>query len=1260
MPRNIIGASFDGYVQEQVSVRQQKLGLGFKDLDVIKFENTNAPFIRLTSGVDIEESIARDLGLPNPSLYAGNKLAKQFKLFSARTVVAGAEKFTSGIGYDTKSSYGFVSNSNAGYVPPPGITSIDVKALNRGSLREANIEIKCHNLEQFQILEILYMRLKYSILLEWGHSIYFNNNGELVQSYHDLSDEFLKGTSQQGMLDLIKDERDASNGNYDAFFGLVTNFTWSLLQDGSYQITVTARSVGDVIESLKINTNFPIPQSSKTAISGSVSTLQKNYYKTTIDRILWGITSQVYPGRGYAHGIDYNNEWALNKGANTQQTPIHNSNLEWMGDLKSIFNRDEKFDKQTNHLVWNEAWCFEFPNLNGGIENQYGHKNLQYYIKLGTLMRIIESFLLYYDTSKKVDYKASTKKKQTTSTQTPSFMLPTAPGKTGNAPGSKLTLNFVNSQTQNQTNFINQILNNSGLGTSTTQTHTGSPSSATSTVPPIFKIDYNYDENFCLTFPRHCSIDPRVCLIPIESQVSSSTPTTPYYIDTTYTLFVDEDGNFDSDYVKSARLQKYNDIDIWSDGVASTDPQILTNGLEEIKVIPDNNLFIYNSINEAFTDTNLSRQNAIQKLNAIKPFLSQTIYNFTTPIIPQYDTNYIIKASKLTNEQPFTGVVDRTTNTVLKNVSQLPPNANRTISTELVYRFRIVVRRYIDPGSTTAYIPSQLAPGSELYNALLKNTGFKTSGRPYIGNLMHMYVNMNYISSTLEKYYDLSTGEISLYDFLDNLMKGIQNALGNVNNFQITYDEDNNSYKIIDNTFIPGLEQHRQSYFSNGITKFNANILQNNYGSFVESVNFKTKLSNNFATMTTIGAQKNGNIVGSNSTALSKWNVGLEDRIIRNRTNVNGEIKPTDTIETLFARNITKLRDFNGLVNIYQVTDAEIDSFKNSIVDLFNSEVGEFTDKGKIPGIGFIPFDLELTMLGLSGPRIYESYTIDTTRLPKVYKDKIQFICSGISHKVDENGWKTTLNSICGPLYNNITISNPASVNNVATVVVKTAKNIVSTSGSFRDRLVAVAKQEEQYWRTQGWGRDAEATSSLARDRIVALGNVWGHSSVNLDYAPKKDGGGETQWSALTISSFIASADTGTTKANFSYRMKHSYYIEAGRKNQINNTGYYKSYSPDEVKANGSKIELGDLICWPHQKNTTVDTPGGYPGHCDVVVEITNNEAKVIGGNLSGTLKYGAPVTLDNTGNIIDNPTKRANWNVDNPYHAVIKWSVPN
>ena len=174
MANSIIGDSFDFYVKDQIETRQSVLGLGLNDKDIVTYKHNNSAFVRLTSGVNVDANIVKGLGLTGTG-YEGNGLAKQFKLFSARTQNGNTETFTNGIGYDNLSSYGFASNSDYGFVPPPGIVSAEVKAMNRGSLREANIEIQCHNLQQFQILEILYMRLKYSVLLEWGHNMYYSN-----------------------------------------------------------------------------------------------------------------------------------------------------------------------------------------------------------------------------------------------------------------------------------------------------------------------------------------------------------------------------------------------------------------------------------------------------------------------------------------------------------------------------------------------------------------------------------------------------------------------------------------------------------------------------------------------------------------------------------------------------------------------------------------------------------------------------------------------------------------------------------------------------------------------------------------------------------------------------------------------------------------------------------------------------------------------------------------------------------------------------
>ena len=51
---------------------------------------------------------------------------------------------------------------------------------------------------------------------------------------------------------IIKKRYD-SCGNYDAILGRVVNFSWTFEKDGTYNITVIVRSIGDVIETIKAN-----------------------------------------------------------------------------------------------------------------------------------------------------------------------------------------------------------------------------------------------------------------------------------------------------------------------------------------------------------------------------------------------------------------------------------------------------------------------------------------------------------------------------------------------------------------------------------------------------------------------------------------------------------------------------------------------------------------------------------------------------------------------------------------------------------------------------------------------------------------------------------------------------------------------------------------------------------------------------------------------------------------------------------------------
>ena len=114
----------------------------------------------------------------------------------------------------------------------PGIISAEIKTENMGSLKSATIQIKANNRNQFDIIDILYMRLGYSVLLEWGNSNYFNNDGSYEPSNpHSLSNSFINGSTGTEYQDIFKNywwtKKKQSCGNYDAIVGKVVNFTWS-------------------------------------------------------------------------------------------------------------------------------------------------------------------------------------------------------------------------------------------------------------------------------------------------------------------------------------------------------------------------------------------------------------------------------------------------------------------------------------------------------------------------------------------------------------------------------------------------------------------------------------------------------------------------------------------------------------------------------------------------------------------------------------------------------------------------------------------------------------------------------------------------------------------------------------------------------------------------------------------------------------------------------------------------------------------------
>ena len=107
------------------------------------------------------------------------------------------------------------------------------------------------------MLELVYLRLGFTMMLEWGFDKYIDNNGNLQNVGNTLIEEnFFKSstTSQLEMLAKIQYYRDLYQGNCDGFFGKVVNFDWNFNKNGSYDIKLKLVTLGDVIESIKTKT----------------------------------------------------------------------------------------------------------------------------------------------------------------------------------------------------------------------------------------------------------------------------------------------------------------------------------------------------------------------------------------------------------------------------------------------------------------------------------------------------------------------------------------------------------------------------------------------------------------------------------------------------------------------------------------------------------------------------------------------------------------------------------------------------------------------------------------------------------------------------------------------------------------------------------------------------------------------------------------------------------------------------------------------
>tara|TARA_R110002153_G_scaffold20794_1_gene70240 strand:+ start:5835 stop:9647 length:3813 start_codon:yes stop_codon:yes gene_type:complete len=257
--------SFIRYTDEQLEEKGLENFYNIDPTSFYKLVTEKQCVIQMASGVDIKEENTI-LDKSNLSEMPGEQMARAYTL--------GSQGFqgsiNDGYGFDLLNeradeqllSENLYDNQRTsardgfGHVPIPGITSMNVSTKSEdGSLREATVEFICHNRRQLEILEALYMRPGYPILLQWGWTSYINNNFESKNSTYEIPEEFFDKNSNFKIInDIIRTRKQESGGNYDGFLGYCKNFSFKVREDGGYNCTTEIMAQAEILASLKAAT----------------------------------------------------------------------------------------------------------------------------------------------------------------------------------------------------------------------------------------------------------------------------------------------------------------------------------------------------------------------------------------------------------------------------------------------------------------------------------------------------------------------------------------------------------------------------------------------------------------------------------------------------------------------------------------------------------------------------------------------------------------------------------------------------------------------------------------------------------------------------------------------------------------------------------------------------------------------------------------------------------------------------------------------
>ena len=1046
---NLLGEPFKEYVNEQIRARQKVHGKKTRTVQELQYLNSKNAWIKLASGtylfqerLDLLQKTGNplvtgmtpgvDLAVNNVLFNGLSSFGDVYKNDENKKIIKFNQTQRSGItGDEYKRAYGVGGTQQYGYSPMPGILDASIKDLNRGSIKRATLNIKAHNRNQFDVIDALYLRLGYTVLLEWGNDKYLDkidpNTGEGIVSNMGttLADkQFFKwyGSTYEEVLPAIENLRKVHKGNYDGMFGVISNFSWTFEPDGSYNIKVDIISQGDVIESLKAN--LPVNENGAKSDSsngnGNGSTLTNEYSKINLSNIANeplisenAFYEDLYPGldtviEAWYEEVKNGTRFLKIK----QDLNIGFSSRDRFKELIDEYKSDKDELIQANlsklYLPFSGLLNFLFTGLlfdagSGQISSILnGGGNLPTPLSnLGTATEGSLSSILSQqsDGNFTVKFGDEDKKSKKELYEKGAFKL-------------SPSIQFL-------TDIVQKELVDNDLGGLTDDVF-GDEEEKIRTKFFIDNVDLNSLKSIIFESAKVQNIaggtdDPRFASEQPEEDLSEEETAE---IEAEKQLEANKDKNKVFNYL-------YNIRKVWSDkaknftmsGGISLPPGIKmgsiinpTGIVEKGEYKPIWNKKVGFPIYPREEDGIQPNAADIIRLN-LQPLEKQ--YFIRLGVFLEYLEKKVIPKIKSGSNKnnPMLLIDYHPQNNICYTIDNI-------ISLDLN---KIVIK------NQSFYNGS----GFEKIFPEIKNFKTEVAGGFIYGNIMNTYLNFDRIEELFDGVDE--NNQVSIFEILKSIATDINESLGNVNNIEPVIDKETNTVTFIDQTSIPGLKEITKTL--EGYKRFdieeptleifgyNQTKVDNPTSNFVRSAGITTEISKEYATIITIGATANGAIPGAESTAFSKWNVGIQDRF---KTNiVDGEDERAKNLE---EQNKLVLKKYGQLiVRTYgklglDKTTTDDFNINNDLISLNKSLASNYyiyaqaqtsnsTDSIE-SSIGFIPFNLKLEMDGLSGIKIYNRVKVNTSFLPTNYGETLSFIVTGVNHKLSGNEWVTNLDTI--------------------------------------------------------------------------------------------------------------------------------------------------------------------------------------------------------------------------------------------------------